>query len=171
MESLLLLVPDQFRGSRQAVNRLFHIGDSGRHPEVSAQIIQNRFELPIKVDRGSIRRIIGYARDIAIGEREVVRLTEGIHDLHQGWLRNLQLSSSHGSDVSRTIIQDRSVTMDFDSVGGTHAIAAAAAKGDSQRAPIMNFRKRNVDLGALPDRQNGDRFADFGYYRMAVSLK
>src|SRR6516164_2083343 len=171
MESLLLLVPDQFRGSRQAVNRLFHVGDSGRHPEVSAQIIQNRFGLPIKRDRGHTRRHIGYAMDIAIGVREVVRLTEGIHELHQGWLRNLQLSSSRGSDVPRTIIQDRSVTMDFDLVGGTRAIAAAAAKGDSQRVPIMNFRKRNLDLGKRLDRQNGDRFADFGYYQMAVSLK
>ena len=124
MESLLSLVPDQFRGSRHAVNRLFHFGDSGRHPEPSAQIIQNRFGLPIKGDRGRIRRRIGYARDIAIGEREVVRLTEGIHELHQGWLRNLYLSSSRGSNVRRTIIQDRSVTMDFDLVDGTRAIAA-----------------------------------------------
>lgn len=35
----------------------------------------------------------------------------------------------------------------------------------------MNCRKRNVDLRTLADRQNGDRFAYFGYYRTAVSLK
>src|SRR6266481_4748036 len=74
-------------------------------------------------------------------------------------------------DVSLSVVQNRSVAMNFELIGGTHPLTAAADKRDSQRIPIVNFGKRDVYLSKLADRQNGDRFAYSGCYRLPVSLK
>jgi hypothetical protein len=51
-----------------------------------------------------------------------------------------------GSDIELAVIQDSSITVDFDLIGWTPTVAAVAAQGDSQRTSIMNFGKSSVDV-------------------------
>jgi len=141
-----------------SVNRNFHVGDTGRHPRLSAHIIQNRFGYSIKGDRCDVRRHIGHSRRIACGQRKIIHFPEGIHELHQGRVRNLCLFLSRGPRVRSPFIEGRSVTMNFDPILGTRAETAASAKRDSQRIPIADFRKRDVCIRKLAERENADGF-------------
>jgi len=49
-------------------------------------------------------------------------------------------------DIGLAVVQDSSITVDFDFVGWTSTVAAAAAQGNSQRIPIMDFGKSSVDV-------------------------